>query len=158
MLTMLVLLLIPGMTWAQQGTIELKSNAEVEVTETNSKGEKIVKRLEIGKSKIVPGEILVYTTTYRNNGTKPAEKIVITNPVPQHMNYVEKSAEGAGTKIDFSADHGKTYGAPETLFVTDSQGNKQKATAADYTDIRWTLLKPLPSGSSGSVSFKAKLQ
>ena len=159
LLIMVVILLIPGRTRAQQqSTVELKSSAEVEVTETNEKGEKVVQRVEVGKSKILPGVILVYTTTYRNNGSKPAENIVITNPVPQHMNYVDKSAEGAGTKIDFSVDHGKTYGAPEILFVIDNQGNKQKATAADYTDIRWILLKSLPPGRGGSVSFKVKLQ
>ena len=158
-LIMLTILLIPGSARAQQqSTVELKSSAEVEITETNEKGEKVVKRADVGKSKIVPGVILVYTTTYRNNGAKPAENIVITNPVPQHMNYVDKSAEGAGTKIDFSVDHGKTYGAPETLFVPDGQGKKRQATAEDYTDIRWSLLKPLPSGGTGTVSFKAKLQ
>jgi hypothetical protein len=74
------------------------------------------------------------------------------------MDYVDKSAEGASTKIDFSVDHGNTYGAPETLYVIDSQGNKQKAAAADVTDIRWILLKSLPPGHGGSVSFKVRLQ
>ena len=158
-LIMLTILLMPGILRAQQqSSVELKSRAEVEITETNEKGETVVKRVEVGKSKIVPGVVLVYTTTYRNNGSKPAENIVITNPVPQHMNYIDKSAEGAGTKMDFSVDHGNTYGAPETLFVIDNQGNKQKATAADYTDIRWILLKSLPPGRGGSVSFKVKLQ
>ena len=157
-LILLALVLLPGMTRAQQGTIDLKTNTEKEITETNAKGEKVVTRFEVGKSKVVPGDVLVYTTTYKNNGGKPAENIVITNPVPKHMNYVDKSAEGKGMKIDFSADHGKTYGAPETLFITEGQGKKRQATAEDYTDIRWSLLKPLPSGGTGSVSFKAKLQ
>ena len=156
---MLALLLIPATARAQQqGTIELKSVAEVEMTETNAKGAKEVKRVDAAKSKVVPGDVVIYTTTYTNIGKDAAEKVVITNPVPEHMNYVDKSAGGEGVKIDFSVDNGKSYAAPDGLTITDAQGKKRKAGPADFTTIRWTLVKPLQPGGTGSVFFRAKLQ
>jgi uncharacterized repeat protein (TIGR01451 family) len=155
---MFTLLLLPTAVRAQQQSIELKSVAEVEVVTTNAQGSKEVNRIDASKSKVVPGDIVIFTTTYTNVGKKPAEQVVITNPVPEHMNYVDLSAEGKGTKIDFSVDKGKNYGDPDKLTLTDAQGMKRKAGPADYTDIRWTLIKPLPTGGTGSVSFRAKLQ
>jgi uncharacterized repeat protein (TIGR01451 family) len=162
---MLALVLLPAGARAQQepqkqhkGKIVLTSITEVEVTETNAKGEKEMKRLEIGKSKVVPGNVLVYTTTYRNIGKQPAEDIVITNPVPAHMEYVDRSAEGKGTKIAFSADKGKSYGTPYELTIADAKGKKRGVDAKEYTHLQWTVVKPLPPGGSGRVSFKARLQ
>ncbi len=156
---MFALLLLPAAARAQQqGSIELKSLSQVDVTEINANGKKEVKRVDAAKAKVVPGDVVIFTTIYTNIGKQPAEKVVITNPMPEHMDYVDQSAEGKGTKIDFSVDKGKSYGAPDTLLVTDAQGKKRKAGPADYTGIKWTLGKPLPPGSTGSVSFKAKVQ
>jgi uncharacterized repeat protein (TIGR01451 family) len=155
-------LLLPGAAWAQQqGNIELKSKAEKEVTTTNSKGEKRVQLVEVSKAskaKVLPGDIVIFTTNYKNIGKQAADKVAITNPVPKHMIYVDQSAEGKGTTIEFSVDNGKSYGMLDALFILDAQGKKQKASASDYTDIRWTLNKPLLPNSAGNVSFKAKLK
>jgi uncharacterized repeat protein (TIGR01451 family) len=154
-----VALLLSITAWAQQKeSIELRSTAEVDVVSTNAKGEKEVKRVDVAKAKVVPGYVVIFTTIYANVGKKPAEKVVITNPMPEHMDYVDQSAEGKGTKIDFSVDKGKSYGTPDTLTVIDAQGKKRKAVPADYTGIKWTLDKPLPPGGTGSVSFRAKVQ
>jgi uncharacterized repeat protein (TIGR01451 family) len=155
----LALLLLPAAARAQQkGSIELTSIAEVQVTETNAKGEKEVKRVDASKAKVVPGDIVIFTTRYVNVGKKPADKVVITNPVPEHMEYVDGSAEGKGMKIDFSVDQGKSYASPDTLTVTDAQGKKRKAGPKDYTGIRWSFGSSLAAGGKGSVSFKARLQ
>lgn len=152
-------LLLPITVWAQQKeSIELRSTAEVDVVSTNAKGEKEAKRVDVGKAKVVPGDTVFFTTTYTNIGKQPADKVVITNPVPEHMMYLDKSAEGKGTKIEFSVDGGKSYAARDKLVVTDAQGNKRTASAADYTHIKWTVSKPVTPGTKGRVSFKAKLK
>lgn len=156
---MTALLLLPAAARAQQkGSIDLKSIAEVEVTETNAKGQKEVKRVEVAKAKVVPGDVVIFTTTYTNIGKQPADKVVITNPMPEHMDYVDQSAEGKGAKIDFSVDKGKTYATPDKLMITDAQGKTRKAGPKDYTTIRWILVKSVPPGGTGSVSFRAKVQ
>jgi uncharacterized repeat protein (TIGR01451 family) len=153
------LLVLPMTARAQQqGSIQLKSVAEAEVAVKGANGTKHVKRVDVSKAKIVPGDVVVFTTTYRNTGKKPAEKVEITNPVPEHMLYMDQSAEGKGMKIEFSVDKGISYGSPDTLMVLDAKGNKQPATILDYTNIRWTAVKPLAPGGKGTVSFKAKLK
>jgi uncharacterized repeat protein (TIGR01451 family) len=154
-----VALLAPMAAWAQQnGAIVLKSVAQVEVAEKNQKGEKVVKHVDVSKATTVPGDTVVFTTHYTNTGKRPATGVVITNPIDEHMTYLDGSAEGKNTRIDFSTDGGKTYDAPEKLLVRNAQGTVRQAGAEDYTGIRWTLTKLLPAGGSGTVSFKARIK
>jgi uncharacterized repeat protein (TIGR01451 family) len=154
----MTLLLLPATAPAQQkGSIELRSVSEVEIIEQNAEGKKEVKRIDAAKAKVVPGDAVIFTVFYANTDIKPADRVVVTNPVPEHMSYQNKSAEGAGTKIEFSADGGKSYAAPDKLFVT-AAGKKRPAIASDYTHIRWTLSRPLAPGGKGSVSFRATLK
>jgi len=155
---LLALLLLPAAARAQQkGPIEIKTHAEVVITTTNAKGEKEVRLVDASQAKVAPGDEVVFTVTYANNGTKEAANVAVKNPVPEHMVYVDKSAEGAGTRIDFSVDHGKTFATPDKLKITAAGGKERPATAADYTVIRWTVEK-LPPGGKGSVSFRAKVK
>jgi len=155
----LLFLALPAAVGAQQkGGIELKTVSEVDVVGKNARGEREVKRVSAGKVNVVPGDVVIFTTTFSNKGGSPAERVAVKNPVPSNMTYVDKSAGGEGTKIEFSADNGKSYGAPETLMITDAQGKTRRALAADYTHIRWLVTKPLAPGGKGSVSFKAKVK
>lgn len=156
-LSMLMLLSLQAMA-ADKGAVELKSVAEVEVTIKNDKGEKEVKRVEAAKAKVVPGDAVIFTTYYSNNGKEPASDIVINNPLPEHMLYIDGTAEGSGTKIEFSVDKGKSFGAPDKLKIKGGDGKERPAGPADYTHIRWTLSKPLPPEGKGSVSFRAKVK
>lgn len=143
---------------ADQGAIELKSVAEVEVTIKNDKGEKEVKRVAAAKANVTPGDAVIFTTFYSNNGNEPASDIVINNPMPEHMLYIDGSAEGSGTKIELSVDKGRSFGAPENLKMMDVKGRERSAGPSDYTHIRWRLSEPLPPGGKGSVSFRAKVK
>lgn len=142
----------------QGGGIELISRAEVEVTQKNDKGETVLRRTDAAKANVVPGDTVIYTIDYVNRADKPATGVVIDNPVPENMRYVDKSAEGTGTRIDFSVNKGKSYGPLATLKITTSAGREKPATAADITSVRWTLEKPLPAGGKGSVSYRAKVK
>jgi len=157
-LSFALLLLLPAPAPAQQtGSIVLTSASEVEVTKQNAEGKKEVKRIDAAKAAVVPGDTVIFTVSYANADTKPADRVVVINPVPQHMTYLDKSAEGNGTVIEFSVDGGKTYAAPGKLTVT-AAGTQRPATAADYTHIKWTMGKPLAPGAKGSVSFRAVLR
>lgn len=137
------------------GGIQLVNVVEREI-EIEEKGTTVKKLVAPGK--VVPGDEVVYTTTYTNTGTRPAEKVVITNPVPTHTRYREGSALGAGTRIAFSVDGGKTYAPREKLSVTsrDASGKDivRPATADDYTNIRWELTDAVAPGKSGFVRFR----
>ena len=121
------------------------------------KGEKVVKRVDVAKATAtVPGDTVVFTTHYTNTGKQPATNVVITNPIDEHMTYVDHSAEGSNTRIEFSTDGGKTYSAPEKLMVKNAQGMVRQARAEDYTGIRWTVTKPLAAGGPRRASHSRR--
>ena len=153
----LAALLIPAALLAE-GTIELKNTAEAEVVTTDAKGKKTIAMVPAADAKVVPGMDVVFTTTYKNTGTKPAEKVVIINPVPEHMVYEAGSAGGEGTKATFSVDGGKTFSAPEKLRIKEKDGKERLAKTSDYTHIRWEALKPVAVKEGGAVRFRAKLE
>jgi len=149
----LVLALFSGPIMAQ---IKVTTVAEVEVTEINKQGEKVVKRTEAAR--VVPGTEVIYTVTAKNTGNEAADNIVVTNPIPEQTVYVEGSAFGAGTTITFSVDGGKTYNTPAKLTVKDAAGVPRPATAEDYTNVRWTLQFSLQPGQEAPVWYRVRVK
>jgi uncharacterized repeat protein (TIGR01451 family) len=158
--TLLAALLLTATAAAAKpgGRVELFSMAEVEVVVKNELGADVIKRVEASKSNVAPGDTVLFTVTYVNNGDQPAADVAVINPVPQHMVYVNNSAEGKDAAIDFSVDNGKTYGQLVNLKSRNSAGKEKPASAADVTNIRWIVKKPVPTGTKGSVSYKAKVK
>lgn len=156
-LSLLLLFALP-LQAAEKGAIELKSTAEVEIAVKNDQGVVELKRVPAASTKVVPGDTVIFTNYYKNLGEKPAEGVVLGNPVPEHMVYITGSAEGQGARIEFSIDRGKRFGLPETLKVKEKNGEERLATAAEYTHIRWTLTGAIAKGEGGSVSFRAKVK
>ncbi|GAB4277064.1 MAG: hypothetical protein Kow0092_32850 [Deferrisomatales bacterium] len=137
------------------GTIRLTSTAEVEVTRVDEEGRTAVER--VPAAKVVPGEVVLYTNRYENVGEQPAENVVITNPVPEHMTYVAGSAFGEGTRITFSVDGGARFDLPENLTVIGPDGRPRPASAEEYTHVRWARSRPVEPGETGAVGFRARL-
>lgn len=104
-----------GVTAAYAQNVELVTRAEREI-DVDEKGKK-VKKL-VAPTKMVPGDDVLYTVSYHNKSKAPAEKVVITNPVPKHTRYKDGSAAGEGADIAFSVDGGKTFATPDKLTVT----------------------------------------
>ncbi len=106
---------------------------------------------------VVPGDQVVYTVTFTNEGDEPAAQIVVTDPVPAQMRYVDGSAFGPGTDIEFSVDGGNSFAAADQLTVSDARGNARAARASDFTHIRWGFRHVLAPGERGYARFKAVL-
>ncbi len=147
------LLLLSGSALAQQGTIQLEHKAEQWESVTDDNGIEQTRLVEAAG--VVPGEEVLFTVTYTNVGGQAAEAVVITNPVPDHMSYVNNSATGDNTSITFSVDGGETFGAPQDLLVTDALGAETQAAAKDYSHIRWVVDGDVAAGGSGTVKFTA---
>lgn len=156
-LSLLLLCALPALA-ASKGGIELKSTAEVDITVKNDQGVNQVIRVDAATANIVPGDTVIFTTHYDNQGSQPATDVVISNSIDAHMTYVADSATGKGTRIEFSIDNGKTFAQPEQLKIKTAEGQERLATAAEYTSIRWTILGELGPGAKGLVSYKAKVK
>jgi uncharacterized repeat protein (TIGR01451 family) len=143
---------VPGLSLAQ-GSLQLSMQSMQEVTDS-AKGTK--KR--VPAVKVAPGGEVTYVITYRNVGDKPAEKAVITNPVPKELSYQGGSASGARSNFEVSVDGGHTFGPLPSLKIAGPGGKLRPATSADVTHLRWTLAKAVPPGKEGTVSYKAVLK
>jgi uncharacterized repeat protein (TIGR01451 family) len=101
------------------------------------------------------GDEVVYTIAFTNVSTTPAQNIRISTPIPPTMRYFAGTAAAPGSKVLYSVDGGRTYGAPAELFVAAPDGATHSAEAADYTHVRWVLDAPLDAGAKGFARFRA---
>lgn len=107
---------------------------------------------------VVPGDTLIYTYNLKNAGKAPSENIVIVAPIPAQMKYIDKSANTQMAIVTFSVDAGKSFGDAAKLEVTEKDGKRRPAAAADYTHIRWVMNVPLDGGTTRAVAFRAVLE
>jgi uncharacterized repeat protein (TIGR01451 family) len=137
---------------AEQGCIELKTSAEVEQQYKNERGQSATRLVPAGK--VVPGDEVVWTITATNVCNKPADDVVIANPVPEQMTYVADSAMGTGTDIAYSVD-GREFRPAAELTVRSADGASRAARAEDVRAIRWTYKASFAPGASGFVRYRA---
>jgi len=153
LLTLAVLAL--GATSARAAdTVTLHTEALTEVTVVNEKGKTEVRLVEAGR--VAPGDEVVYAIHWENSGSKPAESVVITNPIPAHM-ICTTIEEATPARTTVSVDGGKTFGPLAQLTVAGPNGTKRPATLADCTHVRWNFDQPLPPGHKGTLHFRANL-
>jgi uncharacterized repeat protein (TIGR01451 family) len=154
-------LLLP--TWSARAVaedkngVEVRAVAEVEVKVKDEKtGKEETKR--VPAAKVPPGVAVIYTLHADNKGSKPAEDVVVTDPIPEHMDYVDGSATSQGARLTFSADGGKTWTARDKAMVKGKDGAMRVATAQEITHLRWQFEKPIAPGESRAVEFRARVE
>ncbi|MFK7887071.1 MAG: hypothetical protein AB8G16_09440 [Gammaproteobacteria bacterium] len=152
LLTMIITLFVAS---ALAAPIAVQTVAEKEIRALDADGK--IKTSLVPADAVVPGDQVVYTVTFTNNGDEPAASIVVTDPVPEQMRYVDGSAFGPGTDITFSIDGGNSFATVDTLTVTDANGASRPARASDITHIRWGFRHVLAPGERGYARFKAVL-
>ena len=96
---------------------------------------------------VVPGDRLLFTTSYANGGSSPAENFVVTNPLPSAVALAETDES-----FEVSVDGGKTFAALDTLSITDPEIGNRPAELGDVTHIRWVLAR-VAEGESGTLSY-----
>ncbi|MDF3029752.1 MAG: conserved repeat domain [Moraxellaceae bacterium] len=141
---------------AQAADLELKTEAFQDIVVKGKDGKTEKQRKTVTSA--VPGSEIIYVITYRNNGKKPAEKVIVNNPVPAGLAYQAGSAQGNGARAEVSVDGGKTFGALEAQRVKDAKGVARAAKGSDVTHVRWTVLAPVPAGQGGTVTYRAMVR
>jgi uncharacterized repeat protein (TIGR01451 family) len=149
-----VLLSVSAPAFADGITLKTEAFRDVVVAGKDGKQEK----QRVALKKATPGQEVIYVITYRNTGTKPAENVVVNNPVPKGLVFQPGSAQGEGTRIEVSVDGGNTFGPLESLKASDGKAGVRAARADDVTNVRWTLLSAVKAGQEGSVTYKAVLK
>jgi len=140
---------------AKQSPIQLQSVVQELVEKIGKDGKKQV--VAVKPDQIVPGDRIMYTTTFKNAGDQPSDNIVIVNAIPKHTQYLPRTAQGQNCLITFSVDGGKTWDVPDELKVKGKDGKWRAATATDYTHIRWAYKPSLKPKEVKRVSFQTRL-
>jgi uncharacterized repeat protein (TIGR01451 family) len=154
LLPALVAVLLSVSAFADGITLKTEAFRDVVVAGKDGKQEK----QRVALKKATPGQEVIYVITYRNTGSKPAENVVVNNPVPKGLTFQPGSAQGDGTRIEVSVDGGNTFGTLESLKASDGKAGVRAARADDVTNVRWTLTSAVKAGQEGSVSYKAVLK
>ncbi|MET0307480.1 MAG: hypothetical protein ABW023_02130 [Sphingomonas sp.] len=105
--------------------------------------------------RVVPGDHVVYRLSVTNGGSRPANGLVIANPVPASLQYVGAADNSPAPEV--SVD-GKNFGPLTALRITAADGRVRPATAADVRVVRWRLAQPVVPGGAGQVAFRALLK
>ena len=154
--TILSVLLLTATFVYAAGQIKVEISAQEEIVVINKDGEKEIHHTP--PASVEPGDVVLYTLSYHNDNTEPAESIVLTNKIPKHMRYIEDSATSNDQlTVVFSVDNGATYDRPENLFIPTKDGGERGAMTADYTHIKWHFKTPLAPQAKGALTYKAKL-
>lgn len=102
---------------------------------------------------VVPGDRLIFRTTYRNTSAEIVKNFVITNRLPAGVTLSPDVAPSA----QVSVDGGKSWGNLGVLELDDGAGGRRPALASDVTHLRWVLPEIKPGGS-GEVTYDASVQ
>ena len=122
------------------GSDELETEIVVERLEPADPPEHPVARF-VPAGRLEAGDEVYYTLRVRNPGKEAVTGVQVTKRMPFGLHYLPGSASGPDCEIDFSTDGGKTFVA--------------RPADAGFTHLRWTLLRPLPSGSTALLRFRA---
>ena len=146
-LFLLLAALMPGPALAAN-QVALDNHVFVERVSTDTEGKQ---RILLEEPKVVvPGDRLVFVLNYRNAGAQPADKFVVTNPMPSAVRF----ADAGDTRPFVSVDGGKQWGLLSDLSVPMAGGERRAAQPADVTHIRWAFQKPIPVGGTGKLMFR----
>ncbi len=138
-----------------QSNITLRVLAQQEVRVTTEDGSTEYRL--VPATTVLPGDEVVYTLFFKNEGDLPATDIVIDDPIPKEVALQGGSVFGAGTEISYSVDGGHTFGRPEQLGMIEN-GVTRPARPDEYTHIRWVFRETLNSGDERFVGFRAVLR
>ncbi|QUM71131.1 DUF11 domain-containing protein [Sphingopyxis granuli] len=149
MRTAILLLLaagLPGQALAAD-QVALANSVFVERVTTDAAGKQ---RVSLEEPKVVtPGDRLVFVLDYRNASARPAERFVVTNPLPDAISFTD-----AASSPLVSVDGGRNWGLLADLTVALPDGSRRAAQPADVTHIRWAFQKPIPAGGGGKLMFR----
>ena len=129
-----------------EGLVDLSSKVNVE----RNVIENGVSTLRLAEPEdVVPGDRLVFSTSYRNDSGEAVQNFVVTNPIPSAVALLQDDAS-----FEVSVDGGKTYASLASLSVSDGEASMRPAEPADVTHLRWTLAS-IAAGQSGTLTYHA---
>jgi uncharacterized repeat protein (TIGR01451 family) len=148
----------------QQQPVELLLAAEKrQVSHNESGAEKISWNSLASNSQVLPGSILRYAVTAKNNTNRNMSNLTVIQPIPNGMVYIIPSAtvlNTSGAKLEFSIDGSKTFSVNPIIRVRGRDGKieERPAPADAYTHVRWNFGETLPANSQVTVAYQVRVK
>ncbi|WP_156472089.1 hypothetical protein [Sphingorhabdus sp. M41] len=133
-----------------QADVKIDSSIMVERTEESESGATVTTLVDPATVKVIPGDKLLFTNSYRNTGQNTVTGFVVNNPVHSAVIFTEALEDWALVSVD----GGETFGQLSALSVAEATLETRPALASDVTHIRWILPSPIAPGASGELRFR----
>ena len=154
---MLATVLITGAAAASGPQVQVRLNGSIQ---NRSQAGTAWTTLKEG-SPVAPGERILYRVDLSNLGDREARTPTAIGPVPAGTVLVlDTVTNGAGVKVEYSVDAGKTFSLKPTITVTGKDGRPRTILAPvdRYTAVRWTWAAPLAASAATSVSYQVQVR
>jgi uncharacterized repeat protein (TIGR01451 family) len=132
----------------QPGPITLNGDVKAVKVITEADGSERTELVELGV--VVPGDRLVFRTSFLNTGNETVSNFDVTNP----LHAAIRLSSEADPSLTVSVDGGDNWGLLTELTVMSKDGESRPASHSDVTHIRWTLGTIAP-GESGTLEYPA---
>jgi len=152
-----------------QPEVKLEMGAEKQVTvEENGQTKTSWEKLE-GNVTVLPGDVIRYTVESSNEGEMAAKNLVITQPIPEALEFKLGSDTGNSSAVTtYSIDGGDSFVAEPMVEAKNADGTLQMnpdgtvkmepAAAEDYTHVKWAFDADLESSVVVDVSLEATVK
>jgi uncharacterized repeat protein (TIGR01451 family) len=146
----------------RQPKVTLNLVAEQQVVSKNAQGE-VVQTWQAtgGKAKVKSGDILRFTVSGKNEGTKAAQNFAVTQPVPRGTVLALNSAQASTpASVVYSIDQGKTFVAQPVVKVALADGKvvEKPAPAEAYTHVRWQMPTALEPNANVATTYQVTVR
>jgi uncharacterized repeat protein (TIGR01451 family) len=139
--------------------VTLSSEAVIERTEVGADGKERTVAKQPKDVIVVPGDRVVFTLKYANNGAEPAKGFRATNPMPGPVQFVSVLENWAEVSVDGGASWGKLDQLKVSKDKPDGSGKELRAASPeDVTHVRWVFADAIAPGAKGSVSFRGLIK
>ncbi len=134
--------------------VDIKTNSFQKIIKKDKNGKKIEKWVKV--TKVVPGNIIKYVDTIKNESNITIENISVKHKIDKHLIFINNSIKSK-EKIDtlFSLD-GKNFFKAKDLYI-EKNGKKYLATPKDYRAIKFNIKKLNPN-SKTEIEYKVKIK
>lgn len=146
-----------------QPKVQLRLTADKKMVQKDTAGKDKVTWVSLqGNVTVQPGDILRYTVTGANNGSRPATNLVVTQPIPKQTAYVLNSSSTIKSTaiVTYSIDNGKTFVAKPTVQVKLANGKVEtrRAPAEVYTHVRWKFTDAIATKATIGAVYQVRVK
>lgn len=139
----------------KKNTVLISSDAKIERTEKAADGTTKTLLKNPKDVIVVPGDHVVFTLNYVNQGAEPAAGFRATNPMPGAVQFIAAHEDWAEVSVDGGANWGKLSDLTVKAKSADGTGETTRpASAEDVTHVRWIFPSVIAAGARGSVSYQ----